>query len=114
MLDDGTVDPNEQRSHQCQCIFSLEFGTGVHATCDYQCPTSPGNINENSTISLNLFVFPTFGISKRMHNFVTHIWMAYVAQHATAVPMFLECDYVSFGRHPEVSVEAWGGSKKIR
>ena len=47
-----------------------------------------------------------------MHNFVSHVWMAHVTQNATAVPMFLEDDHVSFGSHPDVSVEAWGESKR--
>ena len=61
---------------------------------------------------LNLFVLPTLGILKRMHTFVRHVWMVHVAQHATAVPMFLEGDHVSIGSHSDVSVEAWGGPKK--
>jgi hypothetical protein len=112
MVNDGTLHPNEQRSLQCQHNFSLEFGTGVHATCGYQYPTISGNSKAKSTIPLNLYLFPTLGISKRMHHFVTHIWVAHVAQHATAVTMFLEGNYVLFGRHGGVSVEAWGGSKK--
>ena len=111
MLDGGTLHSTEERSLQCQYTFSLEFGTGVHANCGYQCPTNSGNMNENSTIPFNLFVSPTLVISKRMHNFVSYTWMAHVAHHTTAVLMFLECDYHSFGRHPDVSVEAWGESK---
>ena len=112
MLDVGTLHPHEQRSLQCQYNFCLEFGTGVHATCGYQYPSKAKITNEEQTVPLNLFLFPTLGISKRMHNFVSHVWMAHVAQHATAVPMFLERNHVSFGSHPDVSVEAWGGSKR--
>ena len=112
MLDDGTLIPHEQQSLQCQYNFCLEFGTGVHTTCGYQYPSSAEITNEDQAIPLNLFVFPTLGISKLMHNFVSHVWMAHVAHHDTAVPMFFERNHVSFGSHPDVSVEAWGGSKR--
>jgi hypothetical protein len=59
-------------------------------------------------------LFPTLSILKSMHTFVTHIWMARAAHHATAVLMFLEGNYVLFGCHDNVAVEAWGGSKQWR
>ena len=59
-----------------------------------------------------VFVFPTLGISKRIRNFETHIWMAYVVQHATAIAVFIEGTRVTFGRHKDLSVKAWGDGKK--
>ena len=112
MLLDGALHPNEQQRLQNQYNFSVEYGTGVHATCGYQYPQKSDVSTKIKPIVLVLFLFPTLGISKRMHNFSTHIWMAHVVQHATAVPIYLENEYVTFGHHDSVSAEAWGGSKK--
>ena len=57
-------------------------------------------------------MFPTLGILKRMHNVVTLIWLAHRTKHASAVPVFLEGNYVLSERHTDISVEAWGGSNK--
>ena len=59
-----------------------------------------------------LFVFPTLGISKRIRNYETHMWMAHVVQHATTIPVFIEGTSVTSGQHKDVSVEARGDGKK--
>ena len=38
--------------------------------------------------------------------------MAHVVHHATSIPVSVEGTSVTFGRHKDVSVEAWGGGKK--
>ena len=60
---------------------------------------------------LVLFVFPTLGISKRIRNYETHMWMDHVFEHATAILVFIEGTRVTFGQHKDVSVEAWGDGK---
>ena len=67
---------------------------------------------EKNVKPIVLFVFPTLGISKRLRNYETHMWMGHVVQHATAIPVFIEANRVTFGEHKNISVEAWGGGKK--
>ena len=38
--------------------------------------------------------------------------MAHVVQHATSIPVFVEGTSVTFGRHSDISMEAWGDGKK--
>ena len=94
-------------------VFSLEHGPGVHTTCNYQCPLLSLAANKNVVVKpLVVFVFLTLEISKRIRNFETHIWMVHVVQHATAIPVFIEGNSVTFGWHKDISVEAWDGGKK--
>ena len=90
MLEDGSLHPVEERRLHNQFIFSVEYGPGVHATCNYQYPLlSSGTKKKTNVKPIVLFVFPALGISKRIRNYETHMWMAHGVQHATCIQSIL-------------------------
>ena len=71
--------------------FAQRFGLGVHTVCCYQFVNKDHENQHHPSPEARthqLFVFPTFGVTRRMRDYDTHAWMASSVQHATCVPIF--------------------------
>ena len=94
-------------------LFAKEYSLAVFTAVSYQfVKTMAGEAEtDHQTKVHQLWLFSSIGVTKRIQNFETHVWMARVLPHATCVPVFVKNELVSFGRHADVTVESWGSAK---
>ena len=87
-----------------------EFGASVHTTCGIQFPKTDEGMRhpEAKIVVCQVFLMLGLGMSIRMCNFMTHIFLGGLYQHCTCVPIVIVDGMVYFGKHPYINIVNWG------
>ena len=90
--------------------FGEDFTHSVATSCGYQFTlTSLGLLHSETTVKVcQVFLMLGLGMCLRISNFWSHLFTARVFQHCTCMAVFISNGHVFFGKHPYVSVVAWG------
>jgi hypothetical protein len=102
---------NQQRKKEATSASSFvkHWGLGVPTTCCYQ------YVNHQTKKCTPIQFFHYFcmqgiDLCRRIHNYWTHTFLAYTFVHGTSVPIYVSNGLVFVGKHPEMTMLAWGGS----
>jgi len=92
--------------------FIEDFGVSVPTTCGIQfVKTAEGLANPNSNIMVcQAFLMLGLGLSLRMCNYMTHVFMGRVFSHCTCMPIIVVDGKAFFGTHPYIDIVNWGAS----
>ena len=92
--------------------FIEDFGISVPTTCGIQfIRTAKGLANPKSNIIVcQVFLMLGLGLSLRMCNYMTHVFMGRVFSHCTCMPIIVVDGKAYFGSHPYIDIVSWGAS----